>query len=608
MPSARVLRYLLIGLCACLLGWACVVIVLAPARIEEALRQADRYSRAATGEPLSFGRKPSLTLLPFAISFTDLHWGDEDSACTLTCRSGLALLNVSWLWGAAARVSEVRLDGPLIVYRASRGPQALAQGRAGADRRGLQAGDLSALLTLERITVSGGGVEAVTDGGDGLRLTGLNLSARGPAEAVEFEGDCVAALQSVSGGLSEATLALRGTGTLGADSLETRLQATLTPLRGLYPGHLGPASLLLDGRVDRGLAWVLDRCELTLPRGRAALRGRGGLAPLSFDGSLDLEVQTSRMDLPFPLRGLPDVRLRGDAAVADGLLTMPAFELASEAGRGRGALSLSPGRRLLTARLHCQDLELGRRPQAGMSAARETAARRQNREEGRPGTRLALDFSAGRLRLAGVEFTDVRASLAGTDRGVDVAPLHARIDGGLVEGRLRLLPDARILSSEGRAVNVPASAVAALAGYGGTPAVRLDAVWQVAAGAGGQDGGAAKGTGSVTLRGLSPEPLRRALGGASKSAADLAGEGWDAEVRFSVHDGSLSWQAQLPALNGRGDGKMNLSSGQVRGRLNLPAGRQRVDIALTGPVTSPSARGRGVHPAGNGTPRGRRLP
>ncbi len=593
MPSARNLRYLLTALCTCLLAGACVLIVLVPARLEDALEQVNGISRSVTGQSLSFGEKPGLSLLPFAIEFTDLHWGDEDSACTLVCRSGRALLSLSWLWGGAARVSGVSLDNPQLVCRGSQGPQALAQGRADAERGGAsprvpQAAELFAALGLERVMVAGGSVEIVTAAGDSLTLNNLNLSARGTAAACDLEGDCVAVLQSVSGSRREATLALRGSGALSADArLAVRLQATLTPLQGIYPGHLGPASLFVDGSLDRSL-YILERCELTLPRSRAVLKGQGSLVPPTFDGRLALELQTSHMDLPVLV---PDMRLRGRAQVTDAMLSMPAFELTGNAARGQGSLTLSLNPLRLNARLHCADLELHRRPMDAARGAREAAGRQQRQEERQTEARFRLDVSTDRLRFDGVAFSDVRAGIAGTASGVTIAPVKARLGEGAVDGALRLHWDEKRWSSEGLAANVPSEAAAALAGLQCSPAGRMDAVWRLAGGGDEET----RGTGSITLRGIDADALASAMSAAPGIAANaLPGFPVDAQARFSVHGGGLNWRLSLPTLSGQGE--VRLPAGELRGSLSVLVGEQRVDLALTGPVTAPEVRVERVRP------------
>ncbi len=596
MPSARILRYLLTTLCACLLAGACVIIVLVPARLEDALEQVNGISRSVTGQPLSFGAKPSLSLLPFAIEFTDLHWGDEDSACTLVCRSGRALLNLSWLWGCAARVSGVSLDNPQFVCRGSQGPQALAQGRADAERgsaasRVPQAAELFAALGLERIMVANGSVEIVTAAGDSLTLKNLNLSARGTAVASDLEGDCVAALQSVSGSRREATLALRGSGVLSADTrLAVRLQATLTPLQGIYPGHLGPASLCVDGSLDRNLGCVLERCELTLPRSRAVLKGQGRLVSPAFDGRLALELQTSRMDLPV---FVPDLRLRGRIQVEDAMLSMPAFDLTGDAARGQGSLTLSLNPLSLSARLHCADLELRRRPMDATRIAREAAGRQQRQEERQAEARFELDVSADRLRFDGVVFSDARAGIAGTAAGVTLAPVKARLGEGAVDGALWLHWDEKRWSSEGLAVNVPSAAAAALAGLQGSPAGRMDAVWRLAGG--GEE--ETSGTGSITLRGMNADALVSVVSGTTGIVANaLPAFPVDARARFSVRGDGLNWRLSLPTLSGQGEGEVRLPAGELRGNLSVLVGEQRVDLALAGAVTAPEARVECVRP------------
>ncbi|MDO5536822.1 MAG: hypothetical protein Q4F72_04770 [Desulfovibrionaceae bacterium] len=636
MASARTLRVFAGGLCVCLLLGACVFFLAVPVWLGGILAQVDRLSREATGQPLSFAQRPAISFFPLSFSFEDLHWGDADAPLTLTARSGRAHVRLSSLLTDFPAVSAVYLDAPVLTYREEAAPAALstprpqgAEGRMLGDIRGRVAAQAGAALPmslqLDRLVILDGSVVADAGGGDRLTISNLNLSVRGSAEQTpqaDVECDFTASLQSVSGELREATLALRSRIGLELPEVSVRgLEVTLTPLAGLYPAELDPAGLTLNGRMNLDTGdFVLQRCDIDLPQISASLPGMGRLGTNPrFEGKLTLLSEPGRPALlPVPAR-FPAMRLEGTARLEGRALGMPSFTLRAGRADVRGSLAMEFQPLHLRASMESDSLDFDEllagsenRNMVLPAAEKKRAAGKE--EGGIDFPDFELNFRGKSVLLRGVPLHSVEITASGSDRHFILSPLKAECGSeGRISALLSVSLAERQWESAGSFDGLPLKTVGALLGrqlgLEGMAAARWRLAGQTAA-AHAEDSpgerdtarGVLAGQGALAMSGVRFAALRGALAALPEFSGAPLPEDFDHMfASFAVEDGRGSWRAGIADafLEGDGTGSLDPFAGTLDGTMIVAFRGRHVPVRVGGSMAKP------VFAAGTQTDRAR---
>lgn len=452
MVSARSLRRIAFGLCVCALGAGLCFFAVLPALLESALVQADKISRSLTGQPLSFDSRPAISLFPLSFSFTGLHWGDASAPLTLSVRSGRATVNPWSLLDDFPVLKEVYLDGPVLTYTETPAPAALTTPNAAEpsvlgqsrtrEKMWAQAGaTLPVSLRLERLVIVDGSVNADAGDSEKLAISKLNLSARslaGMSGTGEVECDFLAAVRNVSGELREANVALRGSVQLDLPAVEARLQASLTPLSGIYTETSAPASLDWWSRIDLlSGAFSVQRCLFSSPQLRATLTGNGTRdAEPAFRGRLAVQLSKECLSrLPIPAT-LPGVNLEGDVTVADHVLSMPSCSLSAGGRQATGSFTLGFFPVRLKGNVHCDELDLDafvREEKVSRPAARSRLSTTNSDEAADGLPHFEIVFLGDSVTLRGTRLHDFELGLAGKDRVFTLSPVRATVGPGFFD-------------------------------------------------------------------------------------------------------------------------------------------------------------------------------
>ncbi len=444
MALSKTSRYALAGLGGIIVLAAAAFLVAGPRILDAVLAEADAVSQKHTGLSLTFGVRPSFSLLPLGVSFQDARWGDASSPVSIAARSGHIAVAAGSLFGGVPKVSEIRLEGPVIRVRATPAGGAPAE-RSMTARDGGDASGAAALpVELDRMTVTDGAVVVERSDGGSLAISGLALTVDGLRNGGSCAVDAAftAAMKQASGGDVEAGLTLKARMALSLPALRLDgLEAVLTPVRGLGPGLSGPVTLRAAGALalDAG-AFSVGRCELAMAHFGAVLAGEGALRPdPAFAGSLTVEAAPSGMGISPSLAGIESASLSSRVRVGGGLLELDELAGAVNGTRIDGSLRAGIEPLLVQGKAHCATIDLNRLL-AGVGSDDGTKEERPAAAEAAPGDGSAggpaalpaVDFTltADGILYRGVTIGDAAITLRGRDGRYELSPVRAAVDGG----------------------------------------------------------------------------------------------------------------------------------------------------------------------------------
>lgn len=272
------------------------------------VRQIADATAKATGQPLTFDSPPGISFFPPGVNFGQAHWGraGDGQGVVISVKSGMAQLELSPLLTGNVVVREVRLNSPVIEVREGK---AVAAAKPDAEKPAVETKPAAATppalpIELKRLVLRQGIVTYTTANGKTLRVDDVNFSVenlRTGQEAVvqcDFAfifGDSTAepaapAAKSGANNIS-GTLAFSSRLRYAPPQLLFRQTAlTVTPLTGALPKEAGPLQFTCEGSLRLSdLHLQLSKALLNTPQARVSASGEGGLAPLAFNGALEME-------------------------------------------------------------------------------------------------------------------------------------------------------------------------------------------------------------------------------------------------------------------------------------------------------------------------------
>ncbi len=270
------------------------------------VRQIADATAKATGQPLTFDSPPGISFFPPGVNFGQAHWGSagDGQGVVISVKSGMAQLELGPLLTGNVVVREVRLNSPVIEVREGKAAAKPDAEKPAVETKPAAATPPALPIELKRLVLRQGIVTYTTANGKTLRVDDVNFSVenlRTGQEAVvqcDFAfifGDSTAepaapAAKSGANNIS-GTLAFSSRLRYAPPQLLFRQTAlTVTPLSGALPKEAGPLQFTCEGSLRLSdLHLQLSKALLNTPQARVSASGEGGLAPLAFNGALEME-------------------------------------------------------------------------------------------------------------------------------------------------------------------------------------------------------------------------------------------------------------------------------------------------------------------------------